>query len=399
MEKKQFSPTNTPGLYATYSLGLFSGGQWDMMGIIIPLFSVFVGLNPSEIGFVVAARSALPVLFSIHGGILMDRLGVQFVGFWVGLAAAALPLFYPFSGWFWGLVVLQLLSGLITTLAMASGQTAINQLSKGDPAVLGQYSFVTRFGNFFGPFIIGLIWHNFGSEPTFITISLWGALTVVSVLFIPSEARTKQGGRMLCSELLPRRSEYAEALSLAAIPTVVFVLLLTAFRNCPGAIQASFFVVYLDQIGISGTTIGFLTGLSELFVGIGGLTAGWIAARGKVYWIVILFVASAILLICLTPLIAGFMSMLIIATAVRGFAQGVNQPLIFSILSRAVNENQQGAAVGLRNTVNRFSNIVVPIGMGFMAEWWGIEESFTIIAVLFIVACVTVAAKIRHFGF
>ena len=370
-----------------------------MMGIIIPLFSVFVGLNPSEIGFVVAARSALPVLFSIHGGILMDRLGVQFVGFWVGLAAAALPLFYPFSGWFWGLVVLQLLSGLITTLAMASGQTAINQLSKGDPAVLGQYSFVTRFGNFFGPFIIGLIWHNFGSEPTFITISLWGVLTVVSVLFIPSEARTKQGGRILCSELLPRRSEYTKALSLAAIPTVVFVLLLTAFRNCPGAIQASFFVVYLDQIGISGTTIGFLTGLSELFVGIGGLTAGWIAARGKVYWIVILFVASAILLICLTPLIAGFMSMLIIATAVRGFAQGVNQPLIFSILSRAVNENQQGAAVGLRNTVNRFSNIVVPIGMGFMAEWWGIEESFTIIAVLFIVACVTVAAKIRHFGF
>lgn len=149
---QQISPTKTPGLYATYSLGLFSGGQWDMMGVIIPLFSVFVGLNPSEIGLVVAARSALPVLFSVHGGILMDRLGVRLVGFWVGLAAAILPLFYPFAGWFWGLVVLQLLSGLITTLAMASGQTSINQFSKGDPAVLGRYSFVTRFGNFFWSF-------------------------------------------------------------------------------------------------------------------------------------------------------------------------------------------------------------------------------------------------------
>ncbi|MBH73753.1 MAG: hypothetical protein CMM57_08860 [Rhodospirillaceae bacterium] len=396
---QQISPTKTPRLYATYSLGLFSGGQWDMMGVIIPLFSVFVGLNPSEIGLVVAARSALPVLFSVHGGILMDRLGVRLVGFWVGLAAAILPLFYPFAGWFWGLVVLQLLSGLITTLAMASGQTSINRFSKGDPAVLGRYSFVTRFGNFFGPFIIGLIWHHFGSGPTFITISLWGVLTVISVLFIPSGTQPKKRGKTSCSDLLSRRKEFMRALSLAAIPTVSFVLLLTVFRNCPGAIQASFFVVYLNQIGISGTIIGFLTGLAEVFVGLGSLTAGWFAARANAHWLVILFVASAIFLICLTPLIAGVMTLLITATAARGFAQGINQPLIFSILSRAINDKQQGAAVGLRNTVNRFSNIIVPIVMGFMAEWWGIEVSFIIIAVLFIGACMIVAAQIRYFGF
>ena len=72
---------NHRALYASYAVGLFSGGQWDMMGIIIPLFAVFIGLSPGEIGLVVAARSALSVIFSIHGGILMDRLGVRAVGF------------------------------------------------------------------------------------------------------------------------------------------------------------------------------------------------------------------------------------------------------------------------------------------------------------------------------
>lgn len=388
---------NRRALYASYAVGLFSGGQWDMMGIIIPLFAVFIGLSPGEIGLVVAARSALSVIFSIHGGILMDRLGVRAVGFWVSIAAALLPLLYPILGWFWGLVILQLFSGLIMTLAMASGQTYVNRVSNGDPTLLGRFSFVTRFGNFFGPVIIGLIWNYFGSWPTFLIISLWGVPLVISVLLIPQGAQAKEVEQKSIVGLVAIKNGYAQAITLAKNPTVTFILILTVLRNGPSAIQASFFVVYLDQIGISSATIGFLTGLSEVFVGFGSLFAGWFAYRGRAHWQAIFFVGSAILFISLTPFFAQLITLLILATAARGFAQGVNQPLIFSILSRSVSDSQQGVAVGLRNTFNRFSNIIIPIMMGFLVEWRGITESFIIIGIILIGGCISVALGVQHF--
>ena len=385
-------------LLGTYGVGLFSGGQWDMLGILIPLFAVFIGLGASEIGLVVAARSILPVVFSIHGGVLMDRFGTRHVAFWLALATATLPLLYPISSIFGTLFLLQLFTGLNSTLAMASGQTLINQISEGDPMELGRFSFVTRFGNFAGPILIGFVWHHWGTWPAFLFIAGWGFLTLSSVALIPKPTKISKPHSTLKEEktfalidLLPRWTDYRDAMMLARIPAVTFSLMITMLRNGPGAIQASFFVVYLNSIGISGTTIGFLTGLSELSVGLGSLAAGWFAARGKAHWLVIIFVGSAVFFICLTPIVASTFTLLTVATVARGFSQGVNQPLIYSILSRSVDAAQQGAAVGLRNTVNRLSNIVIPAFMGFVAEWWGIGASFAIIALLLIGSCFVIA--------
>ena len=281
---------------------------------------------------------------------------------------------------------------------MASGQTLINQISEGDPMELGRFSFVTRFGNFAGPILIGFVWHHWGTWPAFLFIAGWGFLTLSSVALIPKPTKISKPHSTLKEEktfalidLLPRWTDYRDAMMLARIPAVTFSLMITMLRNGPGAIQASFFVVYLNSIGISGTTIGFLTGLSELSVGLGSLAAGGFAARGKAHWLVIIFVRSAVFFICLTPIVASTFTLLTVATVARGFSQGVNQPLIYSILSRSVDAAQQGAAVGLRNTVNRLSNIVIPAFMGFVAEWWGIGASFAIIALLLIGSCFVIA--------
>ena len=87
-----------------------------MLSVIVPLYGVAVGLNAAQIGLIVAARSVLPALLSIHGGILMDQLGTRRVLQWVAAASLALPLLYPLSGWFAVLVALQLLLGLASGL-------------------------------------------------------------------------------------------------------------------------------------------------------------------------------------------------------------------------------------------------------------------------------------------
>jgi MFS family permease len=401
MNDDQAQPPARRALLGTYGIGLFAGGQWDMLGIIIPLFAVFIGLSPSEIGIVVAARSVLPVLFSIHGGALMDRFGTRRVTIWLALATAALPVFYPLCGWFWALFLLQLMTGLNATLAMAGGQTLINQLTFGDPAQLGRFSFVTRFGNFAGPVLIGFVWHHFGDWPAFVFIAAWGLFTLASVLLIPETENLGADGKPTAEKfsiktLLPRWADYRDSFALVPIPAVAFTLAITMIRNGPGAIQASFFVVYLNEIGVSGTMIGMLTGIAEISVGIGSLAAGWAAARGKTHWLVVFFVGLAVFSICLTPLVAHAMTLLIAATILRGFSQGINQPLIFSILSRSVGPGRQGAAVGLRNTVNRLANIIIPTIMGFAAEIWGIAASFGIVGAILIGSCFMVALIVKQ---
>jgi hypothetical protein len=55
-------------------------------------------------------------------------------GMLMGVAAMSvlLPLFYPLSGWFTMLALLQLLLGLASTLGMAGAQTWAMQVSRGD---------------------------------------------------------------------------------------------------------------------------------------------------------------------------------------------------------------------------------------------------------------------------
>jgi len=71
-----------------------------------------------------------------------------------------------------------------------------------------------------------------------------------------------------------------------------------------------------------------------------------------------------------------------LAQFARGIVQGLTQPVMFSVQSLAVSANQQGAMVGLRQTINRASAMLVPPIMGLIADHWGIAESFLILGVV-----------------
>src|SRR5688572_31179616 len=89
------TPHEATVVRATLWAGFFTNGVWDMLSVAVPLFGAAIGLSPADIGFVVAARSVLPTVLSIHGGILMDYWGTRRVILWIGGACVVLPLLYP----------------------------------------------------------------------------------------------------------------------------------------------------------------------------------------------------------------------------------------------------------------------------------------------------------------
>ena len=65
--------------------------------------------------------------------------------------------------------------------------------------------------------------------------------------------------------------------------------------------QASFYVVYLEHIGISGTIIGVLLGVAEGFGMFGAGIAGRIERALKPHWTLLLFHGLSLLFVFITP--------------------------------------------------------------------------------------------------
>ena len=64
--------------------------------------------------------------------------------------------------------------------------------------------------------------------------------------------------------LLPNISDYITAFSLLARPAVLVIVLLSALMHFGNSVQNSFYVAWLDQMGITGTAIGFLSSIAAV---------------------------------------------------------------------------------------------------------------------------------------
>jgi MFS family permease len=382
---------------ATRGAGLFTNGVWDMLSVIVPLYGVAVGLCAAEIGLVVAARSVLPAALSIHGGILMDQLGTRRVLLWVAAGCTLLPLLYPLSGWFTVLTALQFLLGLASALGMAASQTWAMQASRGDTAMLARYSVATRIGTFLGPVAVGAAWDLSGAWAAFASVALCGAGIIFATAYSARDGALPEIplGRGL-AVLLPRWVPHKQALLLALIPAVAFILFASFLRNSSGAIQSSLFVVYLNGVGMSGTLIGTLVAIAELSAVAGSLLAARLEQKLGAKPLVVICIAVSLACMSATPLIAQFLAVLIAACVLRGIMHGMSQPLMYAVLSNEVASNRHGASVGLRNAVVRLGSIITPAAMGLAAEAYGIETSFYVIGVAFMLITAGLALAARQ---
>jgi MFS family permease len=171
-----------------------------------------------------------------------------------------------------------------------------------------------------------------------------------------------------------------------------------AMRNSTYSIQTSIYVVYLDQVGLFGTTIGVLFAAAEIASGFGALFAGRAMRLGDAQRTMLSGTALSILLIAMTPLVGGIFALLLLFQIVRGWLEGVIQPVVLSVQARAVGRHQQGAVVGLRQTGQRLTSIMIPPLMGGIADRWGVSESFIILGALMLLLCMPLALIIRRMG-
>lgn len=408
-------PPSRQALLATYVAGLFAMGYIDVFVFLMPLYGQSVGMSATEIGTLVGARSLLPVFLSIHVGTLMDRFGTRRVTMvFAAVAIFCAPLF-PLLPWFPALLLLQVINGGVVSFGWAGAQTLIAQIGHGEAEYLGRFSFVSRIGTTAAPIVVGAIWDWGGLWPAYLFGSLWGLALMAALLRAPESGPTHDGtdheagaplvapARFRPRDLLPRWSDYVTSFALMAIPAIALSVAVIFVRNATSGMQNSLYVVYLQGLGHSGTVIGVLFASVEIASGLGSLLAGRAMRLGRPHSTMTTGTVIAIALIAATPAIAQAgvpalvaVALLMIAQAWRGALQGVIQPVMFAVQSRAVGRHQQGSVVGVRQTVTRISAIAIPPLMGAIADLTTLAQSFYILGALLLVLCAPLALLARR---
>jgi MFS family permease len=388
---------------ALYVTGLFAMGYTDFYIFLIPLYGLSLGFDASQIGLLVGARSLLAVFLSIHIGVLMDRFGTRRVTlFFVWLAMGLAPVF-PLLPWFWPLLALQIVNGGALSFAWSGSQTLIAQLSEGEAEYIGRFSFFARIGTTAAPVIAGIAWDFGGTWPAYLLGALWGVVLTVALLRTPeaNSAAThlpdgRRRGQFRVRDVVPRPLDYVRCFALLALPAVATSMAIIFLRTATNGVQTSLYVVYLNGIGLTGTTIGILFAAIEIFAGFGSLFAGRAMRLGDPQRMMLSGTVLAIVLVCATPFLGGIFILLLLAQAMRGWLQGVVQPIMFSVQAKAVGRERQGSVVGLRQTMNRLAAIAIPPAMGAIADRWGASESFVALGVLLSLLCVPIARLTRR---
>ena len=122
--------------------------------------------------------------------------------------------------------------------------------------------------------------------------------------------------------------------------------------------------------------IGVLFAAIEIASGFGSLAAGRAMRWGDPQKTMLSGTVASILFICATPFLGGVFLLLLLAQIGRGWLQGVVQPMMFSVQAKAVGRYRQGSVVGLRQTANRLSSIVIPPIMGVDCRLVGHDREF-----------------------
>ncbi len=385
---------------AVYGVGLFSTSIFYVSAVIVPLYVYTMNPSPLLFGLMFSVPHILPLFLSIHGGALMDRFGARQVMLACTTLGAIVPLFYPAAPSIWALMVLQTLLGLSESMGWLGAQTMIGQYMHGRTVYAGRLSAIIRISQLAAPPMAGLAWDLAGPWGAFIMMSLWASGAVVCALWLPARPLGGAGSgsgsgdgpklQMRGRDMLPKLSDYITAFQLLRSPAVVLIVLLGSLMHVGNAVQGSFYVAWLTEMGITGTAIGLLSPAGAIGAALFSLMTTHLTRYIGGLWIVLLSLWAGMLLICATPLLGSYF-LLQMAMFLRSGANGLAQPLIITLVLRGAGRANQGKAIGLRGTANRIASIIAPLVMGLIAEAAGLKAAFYMVGAAVSIAMAAIA--------
>jgi DHA1 family multidrug resistance protein-like MFS transporter len=354
-----------------------------MVSPLLPVFAKDMGASGVWIGLAFSgfAISQIPLMLVV--GRLSDRFGKKRF-LWLGLLIYTLVA----AGYIWApgfreLLLFRVLSGVGTALVIPVAYAYIGELAPlgREGRYMGLLNAATIAGFGTGPMLGGFVNDRFGMDPTFLSMGVLSATSLVAVLlFLPAKPSVRKA---ISTER--HAGSFAPILKDDTMRGIVVFHFLLGLSY--GAVLAFLPVFMTDVRYASGMQVGMVIGARYVLNGTLSYPFGWLADRANRVLLAtsgIVLVAAGIFFI---PWVGGFAALLLLLMAI-GVCEGLAVPSANAIGVDRGRAFGMGSVMGLINMSLASAMLFSSVVGGTIESSIGIGWVFRCVAL----ACLVLAA-------
>lgn len=350
--------------------------------VTVALAAVAAGLSPASIGLVLSTFALVPMLLAVHGGRLVDRIGVRapmLGGTAMATAGAALCVTLPHPA------ALALATGLVGLGGMAfhlGMQHCAGEI--GGPARrTANFNLLTlsfSASGLIGPPLAGLLIDHAGHRAAFA-----GAAALLGTVFLalgrfdfephlPAAAR-----RETTDEPADGRAPAAAAFALLGAPRLRRLLIASLLASAAWDVYQFLLPLHAGTIGLSATSVGFaIAAFSAGSLSVRLALPSLVSRMHPARWMQVAL-AVCVLAYAAAPWADG-LGLLLALSFLIGIGPGIAQPLLLAALHHASPPGRAGEAAGLRMTLLSAMQLALPVALGLLVGAFGTAPLFWLYA-------------------
>jgi MFS family permease len=337
--------------------------------VLISLYAIKLGASPFEIGLIFAMYSAFPVFLSVYAGRVSDRLGYRLPmlfgasGLMIGLL---LPFAFPRLA---ALYVSAALIGMCYIFYTVTIQHLVGSFGEGHARTrnYGLFSMGVALTALFGPTMTGFAIDLIGHRSTYLLLGVLPAAPILALLFAPS--------------ILPRMQSKHEERHGHHVMDLMRDLPLRRALVTAGLVETGlelfnfFMPIYGHFIGLSASEIGICMGAFAAALMVVRTVMPMLVRRSSEERVLSGSLILAALTALFFPLVATF-GLLAALSFVLGLGLGCGSPLSMILAYNRAPHGRSGEAIGLRQTVNKATEFLMPVIFGSLSTAVGMPAVF-----------------------
>ncbi|MDP4190853.1 MAG: MFS transporter [Bacteroidota bacterium] len=348
-------------------------------GLLIPILPTFaskeIHVSDFAIGILFAVFSLVQFIFNPILGKLSDKFGRRPL-ILISLSSTCISyIIFSFSHSYLMLFISRLMGGfggsnIGVAQAYIADITEKHERTKG----MGMIGVAFSLGFVFGPFVGGILSH-FGYQVVGF-VSAGFSLTALAFTFLfLKETVQKSEGKLKLRDLKIFDLHFTKSvLSHPEIGSLVFLFFIVTFSGAN--IYGTFALLSYKHYHFTDQQTGYLFGI----MGISGalIQGGLIRILSEKISEKFLILAGTFILIFglgLIPYGGNFLGLAIVM-CVLSLGTGILQPTLLSMVSKYSPEKEQGAILGLNQSLSAFARVLGPLWGGFAFDFLGFQFPF-----------------------